>query len=211
MSIATLKKKTQAKYNNMSVGSKHGFSLNGTHRSQGFVGQTSLSRSLPRTLMRGNVMRGHGGCCGTYPQHSIIQSAVTSTEDTSVLKSSVVDTAGMLAMKYRWILRPAPYASVKPGDAMNNNGQEDYIQRLRKNTIKEAAECYSAPTIKTTCNSEIKSLFTRTHIQPVLCDTTKPGINTVSQGEYLIHLDNQCAENDVVMTKKSTSNTPFGC
>ena len=65
MSIATLKRKTQTKYNNMSVG-QSGFSINGTHRNQGYVGQTSLSRSLPRTLMRGNTVRGHGGCCGTF-------------------------------------------------------------------------------------------------------------------------------------------------
>jgi len=55
MSIATLKRKTQTQYNNMSVGSKTGFSLNGTHRSQGYIGQTSLSRSLPKTLMKGNI------------------------------------------------------------------------------------------------------------------------------------------------------------
>ena len=60
MSIATLKRKTLAKYNNMSVGQPQ-FSLNGTHRSQGYVGQTMLSRSLPRSLMKGNVIRGHGG------------------------------------------------------------------------------------------------------------------------------------------------------
>ena len=66
MSIVALKKKTAAKYNNMSVNTKEGFSLNGTRRLQGYVGQTSLSRSLPRTLMRGTTIRGHGGCCGTY-------------------------------------------------------------------------------------------------------------------------------------------------
>ena len=40
MSIATLKKKTQARYTNqMSIGHA-GFSLNGTHRNQGYIGQT---------------------------------------------------------------------------------------------------------------------------------------------------------------------------
>ena len=46
MSIVTLKKKTQSQYNNVSVGHRQ-FSLNGTHRSPGWVGQTTLSRSLP--------------------------------------------------------------------------------------------------------------------------------------------------------------------
>jgi hypothetical protein len=59
MSIATLKRKTQAQYNN-SVGVAN-FSLNGTLRSQGYVGQTSLSRSLPRTPMNGAFPRGYGG------------------------------------------------------------------------------------------------------------------------------------------------------
>ena len=44
MSIATLKRKSQAKYNN-SLGSDTIFSISGTHRNQGYVGQTSLSRS----------------------------------------------------------------------------------------------------------------------------------------------------------------------
>ena len=45
MSIATLKRKTQTKYNNMSVG-LNGFSIVGTHRNQGYVGQPSLTRSI---------------------------------------------------------------------------------------------------------------------------------------------------------------------
>ena len=45
MSLATLKKKTEAKYKNLSVGLPQ-FSINGSLRNQGYVGQTSLSRSL---------------------------------------------------------------------------------------------------------------------------------------------------------------------
>ena len=88
MSLATLKKKTAAKYNNMSV-NKPAFSLNGTHRSQGYVGQDTLGRSLPKTPMNGNVARGHGGCCGTYLRSNIVQSGVTSTNDPDIVKSSV--------------------------------------------------------------------------------------------------------------------------
>ena len=78
MSIVTLKKKTQTKYNNMSVGLQQ-FSLNGTHRNQGYVGQTMLSRSLPRTLAKGNTLKGHGGTNGHFIQYPSILSAVTST------------------------------------------------------------------------------------------------------------------------------------
>ena len=57
MSIVALKKKTAAKYNNMSVGVAQ-FSINGGHRNQGWVGQTALSRSIPKTPMRGGAARG---------------------------------------------------------------------------------------------------------------------------------------------------------
>ena len=99
MSIATLKRKSLVKYNNMSVGSPNGFSLNGTHRNQGYIGQTSLSRHLSRTLMKGSTVRGGGGCCGTYYQPGIVQSAVTSLEDSTVVKTSVLGTKGMIDTK----------------------------------------------------------------------------------------------------------------
>ena len=92
MSLATLKKKTQSKYQNSSVGVKQ-FSINGTNRNQGYVGQTSLSRSLPRTLAGGAFNKGHGGCCGKYTDlDTPVISAVTSTEDSSVVKSAVLST-----------------------------------------------------------------------------------------------------------------------
>ena len=136
MSIATLKKKTQTKYNNMSVGERQ-FSINGTHRSQGYVGQTSLSRSLPRTLMKGNVAIGHGGCCGKFNKVPIVQSAVISVENPNVVKSSVLGTSGMISTKYAWIKRPQPYTSVKPDNNQNNNSQSDYITYLVDKTLND--------------------------------------------------------------------------
>ena len=137
MSLATLKKKTQTKYNNMSVGERQ-FSINGTHRSQGYVGQTSLSRSLPRTLMKGNVAIGHGGCCGKFRKMPIVQSAVISLENPNVVKSSVLGTSGMISTKYQWIKRPQPYTSVKPDNNNNNNSQSDYITYLIDKTLNSS-------------------------------------------------------------------------
>ena len=120
MSIATLKKKTAAKYNNASVNVPQ-FSINGGYRNQGWVGQTTLSRSLPKTPMVGNTPKGHGGCCGTYNIGTIVQSAVTSTNNPADIKPSVLSTDGMLDTKYRWIGRPAPYTSVKSSAGNNLN------------------------------------------------------------------------------------------
>jgi hypothetical protein len=139
MSLVTLKRKTQAKYNNMSVGSKTGFSLNGTHRSQGYIGQTMLSRSLPKTLMKGNVIKGHGGCCGKYPVHGIVQSAVTSENNPKIVKPSVMHTNGMLRMHYRWIWRPQPYSTTKPTNLALNT-QSAYIANLAATTAETVDE-----------------------------------------------------------------------
>jgi hypothetical protein len=113
MSIATLKKKTIYKYNNSSVGHTQ-FSLNGGYRNQGFVGQTSLSRSLIKTPMKGNIIRGHGGIDGTYLQQANFTSDVISLNDSSYNKSSVISTESMIKQKNRWIRRPLPFSVLKP-------------------------------------------------------------------------------------------------
>lgn len=137
MSIATLKKKTQAQnyhIRNPSQRDPLGFSLNGTHRSQGYIGQTSLSRSLPRTPMKGTVAKGHGGCCGNYTEGNIIQSAVISLEDTDVVKSSTLTTRGMIDTKYRWIRRPQPFATVNPMTRLNS--QSEYLYYISQKNLK---------------------------------------------------------------------------
>lgn len=137
MSIATLKRKTLAQHyhiTNPALRSPNGFSLNGTHRSQGYIGQTSLSRSLPRTPMKGNTPKGHGGCCGKYPQGNIIQSAVSSLEDTSIVKKSSLNTRGLIDTKYRWIRRPQPFAVVNPITRLNS--QSEYLYYLSQKNLK---------------------------------------------------------------------------
>ena len=80
----------------MSANRSSGFSLNGTHRNQGYVGQTSLSRSIIRTPHKGATPKGHGGCCGTYPTNIIKESTTCCTEDASVVKTSSINTHGLI-------------------------------------------------------------------------------------------------------------------
>ena len=220
MSIATLKRKTQAQYNNMSVGSKHGFSLNGTHRNQGYVGQTSLSRSLPQTLMRGTAIKGHGGCCGKYPIHPIVQSAVTSLNDPTVVKPSVVGTEGMISTHYRWINRPRPFIAVKPDNNKHLNDQSDYITRIKKKTINAANACHKhkeAACDTNTCSiygnggaSNIPGYYLK---KRVFTQYTKPESTFVamSSSEHIEKLNKECTKNDVEFYQTNTNNTPFGC
>jgi hypothetical protein len=201
MSIATLKRKTAAQYNNMSVGSKDGgFSINGTHRSQGYVGQTCLSRSLPRTLMKGDTIRGHGGCCGKYQVNPVVLSAVTSLEDSTVVKNSVINTNGMIQTKYRWIRRPQPFAVVKPDNNNNINTQQFYIDSLHKTTVKEADACYEVKTVGSS-SSKCKNLSSLNQSSKTdNCNFAKPSSDytSVSSGEHISKMQNKCVENDII-------------
>lgn len=130
MSIATLKKKTEHLYNNASVGRKS-FSLNGTLRPQGYIGQTM--RSFPRTLARGNTFRGYGGHYGQFNKGTNptgILSGLVDYNNSKVIKSSVVSTSGMLESRFMWVRRPYPFSSTKPNSHLNNNSQGDYISNL---------------------------------------------------------------------------------
>jgi len=196
MSIVTLKKKTQTQYNNMSVGMK-GFSLNGTRRSQGYVGQTSLSRSLPKTIMKGNVACGHGGHLGKFRKMPIVQSAVISLNNANVVKPSVLGTSGMIDTKYRWIDRPQPYTTVKPDNNQHSNSQSDYITNLTKKTISNAAVCDgSVNYVNQICYRNVDSCLTNAKTVVAI---SKPDsvFKPISQSEYLIKKHNKCTVNDI--------------
>jgi len=214
MSIATLKRKSQTKYNNMSVGQPF-FSLNGTHRNQGYVGQTSLSRSLPRTLMRGNVVRGHGGCCGTFTIGSIVQSGVTSQEDSNVVKKSSLGNAGMLSTRYKWINRPQPYATVKPDNNNNTSDQSDYVKRLAKRTMSDIKKSEDSNNTECTNIGSVMSgncaNYDAYHKKSI-CSIVKPESEylSISSGEYIQQLNKECTDNDITFSS-SVVRSPFAC
>jgi hypothetical protein len=211
MSIVTLKKKTNAQYNNMSVGSKTGFSLNGTRRSQGYVGQTSLSRSLPRTIMKGNVACGYGGLNGTFKKTPIIQSAVISLNNPSIVKPSVGNTLGLIETKYAWAKRPQPYSTTKPDTNNHLISQGDHIHNIAKQAITDASICpnnsnNTVASCKTACS--YNSFYRKqipTHTKPV------SDYSFLSYGDYLIRKNNKCIKNNVIYVANKTQNIPFAC
>jgi len=156
MSIVTLKRKTQAQYNNMSVG-QNGFSLNGTRRSAGYVGQDMLGRSLVRSLSKNGALKGHGGCCGKYPKHEIKTTPeMSGLNNPAIVKSTSLTTNGMLMSRYRWIRRPQPYSTTKPNGNINNNVQSTYIDNMVRKTLLDSSNCKedtinTKPFISTIC------------------------------------------------------------
>ena len=227
MSIVALKRKTEARYNNMSVGQKQ-FSINGTTRNQGYIGQTSLSRSLTHTPHKGPTAKGSGGCCSDYDNSvNIPASEICCLEDDTVVKKSVLSTRGMLATKHRWITRPYPHASTKPDYNRNINDQGDYVTRLVKKTvtnIKKIDEdgnlvCPQVlPKTQAKCTTPMRNasgepLFSKSTMNKCPKDLT-PIVKHkfISQSERIIALHEKCAEQDVVYIENTAiRNTPFAC
>jgi len=211
MSIATLKKKSSAKYNNNSAGAPL-FSLNGTHRNQGYVGQTSLSRFTSRTLVRNGGVRNHGGCCGTFTMGQPVLSGIRTTENSNVVKNSVLNNGGMIQTKYRWIRRPQPYSVVKPDNNHNVNSQCDHIVIIRNNAIDEAAGCYAVQQCPTgPCNSSVMytkpaSSYTGASDTPLY-----KGV-ALSQNEYTLLKRLKCSMQDRLdISGNGISGQPFAC
>ena len=210
MSLVALKRKTAA-MQNLSSGQK-GFSINGTHRSQGYIGQTSLSRSLINTPHgQTGAPEGYGGCCGDFSTTTNIRASETfSLEDENVVKKSVLSNTGMLSNRNRWLKRSAPYTSTKL-TAGWTNAQGDYIAYLKK----KAAKCDPTQTDKLLNEKEVNSVatskctttnITRKDGAPVfnkttVCTFTKPvsDYTSLSQGEHIFKLHDKCADQDDVV------------
>jgi hypothetical protein len=229
MSVIALKRKTFAQYKNNSAGQPQ-FSINGPYRSQGFVGQTSLSRSLSKTIMKGNVAKGHGGCCGKYTQSPIVQTAVISLEDTSVVKSSVLSTPGLIRTKYRWMRRPAPFSTTKSFD--RNNTQGEYLFYLQQQVLSEKKEdgtpCDTgeAKSFVVRCNNGRSIGLDNAHINAVSsssssrllnlsrgCRITKPeeATGAVNGSKHVSKLNKKCFNVDDFKTTTQNSGAPFTC
>lgn len=211
MSIVTLKKKTQAQYNNASVG-RPNFSLNGTLRNQGYVGQTSLSRTLLKTPMRGNVACGHGGCCGKFDKSGMFLSVnpiSVTMNNSDVIKPSVINTSGMIETQYMWAKRPQPYSTVKPDSNQNINNQTAYITNLAKQTIADVGKCDASGNVVTCKKVSNTTLFPVKKTESF--QYTKPASNYVpiTQSTYLQKLHDQCVANDPKYVPSKTIKAPF--
>jgi hypothetical protein len=224
MSIATLKKKTAARYNNNSCNVPQ-FSLNGCRRSQGYVGQDSRGRSLPKTIMKGPTPKGHGGCCGKYNITPIVQSAVISLNDSNVVKTSVLGTDGMIATKYQWILRPRPFSMTKLGDSFNSGAstQQQYITNISKATLAtDNSSCQVKRLPPTKCTNSIfrkdsnsQSSNVATECMKISKSLTDPIATpkyrvAMSQGDYIQRLDGNCGTNDKKYKRPNTGFPTFG-
>ena len=55
------------------------------------VGKDSLGNSLPKTILKGSVGHGTGGCCWTFDTRPNVQHGIKTTNDSSVVKKAVLN------------------------------------------------------------------------------------------------------------------------
>lgn len=168
MSIATLRKKTMngnPRISPISGNSESTFSINGTRRNSGIVGKTNLARNL-----------NYGENCKTC------------TNDSNIIKSSVINTKGMLALKKincpinGTCIKPLQW--VQPIDTGYNkfNTQSQYIER--KHSESACNVDLSNNKINSICNNncEHKYIGTRNVFRG---SYTKQSNTAITQEEYI--------------------------
>lgn len=217
MSIVVLKRKTAAQYNNLSVGQKN-FSLNGTRRLQGYIGQNVISRHFPKTPMRDGAARGYGGCCGAYytGPSICIQNGSDFTNDPTEIKDSVLNNSGQLEVRFR----PEVYLFVKPDDNHNSNTSQQYttLQAAKTaNLVKQFCKNNKDPEpVQSGCTNPLFTHCNNYQQRSKRCPTftTKDAskYTSVDQGTYIQSLQQQTACQDAAkLPQQRISNTPaFG-
>lgn len=201
MSIVALKKKMVAKMNQS--GNHSQFSLNGTYRNQGFIGQTSVYRNLPRTFLKNNAPKGYGGNYARIsPKIVSFGGLGTLVENNRVVKSSVLSYNGMIASKYKWLKRPAPYITVKEDPSLECSVYTDELAKntfltIEKNCPTTLLTYYNNP--PTACSANTPPIKTFLSSNPLNrkkrnCNVIKPNylITSLSQSEYLRNIGGIC-------------------
>jgi len=130
MSIATLKRKTNAVYAKVHSHGHDGltgFSLNGGRRGMSYIGKDQL-RSKVFTPFRGTEPRGHGGTNGTYDKSHIIMAVGPGTDirgqQYKVIKPSVVSSREQIN-RFRWCCADI----VRTQSGIDMGSQDAYIAK----------------------------------------------------------------------------------
>lgn len=194
MSIVALKRKTDAKYKNVSANQINGFSLNGTRRLQGYIGQTSLSRHTSFTPMKGTVAKGHGGCCGSYNYGRTVRSATSLCLDDDSVKGSVLNTNGMLAERHN--CNPCNVVAPKMRD------QSEFTKKLKS----QALACDTSGARTECCKNTSLKISTLSKLNYAKAESDYVAM---SAGEHIDKINKNCTDNDPFLVPMSVQRTPF--
>ncbi len=133
MSIVAMKKKAELIGN---LSHKSTFSITGTRRNTGYIGQTSLGRSLIHTPYRNGAPINYGAKNWVQNQVQIISPAnMLYLENTNVIKPSAMSNSAKL--ETRVDLHPI----VDKSNTVCLTYQSNFIERLSKKTVIDIAKC----------------------------------------------------------------------
>lgn len=130
MSIVALKRNSRRFMVPVSGKESNGFSLVGTHRNIGSVGQTNLAKSVTRTPFRGIAPMGNGGSLGSYVIN-VSNSGSCCSNDATIVKNSVKNTSGMISTKYKWLNGTYPNWWVQDTSPLKHD-QSSFIDEKKK-------------------------------------------------------------------------------
>jgi hypothetical protein len=156
-------------------------------------------------LAKGNVLKGHGGCCGTYPVNNVTPSELIGRlNNPSVVKSSVINTDGMLHERYKFLLGGPQ--QIKP-DSNQHISQENHTIQKGKSVVYCSDNTIVPPTVPTTnkCDTLPRRALFRNYFTSILsgakssCNVTKntfvnknKTIAVQSQSSYISNTSEQC-------------------
>lgn len=191
MSIAVLKKKTlngNPRLAPISGQGIKGFSLVGTRRNIGGVGQFRMVSNVTRTRFRGAEPMGNGGCCGSY-YNKPSNSGSCCTNDPSIVKKTVKNTAGMIDNKYKWIKSAYPRYWVQDDDGRNTL-VGDQGQFISEKTQKNGSCVFSLPVsayegYTNNCDSGVACSYHIGGKKYIRMPYAKQLNHTPSQGQYI--------------------------
>lgn len=209
MSIVALKRKSAA-IKNQSTGHR-GFSINGTTRNQGYIGQTLQSRHLIHTPHKGAVRKDYSGCCNDF---NIPPSELTCLEDSTVVKPSVLSYKGMIAKR----VLGTTFNVVKPDGNHKGFDQSSHIERLKRKNLKKIEDFCPEPTdaeiilsnkLIDACATLRTLKGARIFSKPrTLCSVSKK-VGPDTQEDHIFKLNKACLANDVPYIATSIMRTPY--
>lgn len=206
MSIVALKRKSAA-LKNLSTG-RDGFSINGTTRNQGYIGQTLQSRHLIHTPHGGAVRKDYSGCCNDL---DIPPSEIINLEDSSVVKTSVLSYKGMMAKR----MLGTTFNVVKPDGNHIGTHQGAYIDRLKRKNLKQIEDYCPEPAdpqpVREDACKLLRTLkgariFSKPH---TLCNIAKK-VGPDTHEERVAALNKSCTADDVsYIVNTNVLRTPY--
>jgi hypothetical protein len=191
MSIVAMKRKSRGYNNPVSGQGTQGFSLNGGYRNQGWVGQTSISRPVHRTLFKGTNPVGHGGHSGEY-NVSVQSGSMCSANDSNIIKRSTLTTKGHIDST---VTHPTTLYNTTCIDGTCHQDTVKYIDPLQssqeiyiKNLSDKTATCVVEKTTSGVYNCPIENKNAASHFiggKKIVVTPYSKNVSSLTYGEYI--------------------------